>query len=350
MPIFSRKPKSQRAPKTVPIDPTFGDPDLTRLQQAMTAADWPAARAMFSNARDPDDLASFIDVAANVPGSEQWLPEVVRAEIQDTLPLLVYGARGIRWAWDARTGKRAKYVSREQFRLFFERLRIAEDSLQGVVRHEPDNITARYQLITLALGLQLGIDEAMRRFGEVVSRYPGHIGAHRVMLQQLCRKWGGSHEAMHSFARDAMLNAPPGSPLGELVAIAHFEHWVDLADERPVSRYLRSKEVLASLHEAANRSVRHLDYRPRRDWPQVHNVFALVFSLAGDRGAAAEQFRVIGDLATEFPWANLGDPGREFCKRRNEAYAGPGWGPSGGSWTETCQRLEAVEGLRRQPR
>ena len=286
----------------------------------MTAADWPTARAMFSNARDLDDLATFVDVSSNVPGSEQWLPEVVRTEIQDTLPLLVYGARGIRWAWDARTAKRAKYVSREQFQLFFERLRIAEDSLQGVVRREPDNVTAWCYLITLALGLELGIDEAMRRFGEVVRRCPGHVGAHRVMLQQLCRKWGGSHETMHSFARDAMRNAPPGSPLGELVATAHFEHWVDLASQRPLTRYLRSAEVLASLHEAADRSVRHPDYRPRRDWPQVHNVFALVFSLAGDREAAAEQFRVIGDLATEFPWAYLdaGDPGREFCKRRDE--------------------------------
>jgi hypothetical protein len=318
MPIFGRKPTSQRAPKTVPIDPTFGDPDLTRLRQAMAAADWPTARAMFGHARDADDLATFVDVAANVPGSEQWLPEFVRAEVHDTLPLLVYGARSIRWAWDARTGKRAKYVSQEQFQLFFERLGIAEDSLQGVVRREPDNVTAWCQLVILALGLQLDIDEAMRRFGEVVRRYPGHIGAHRVMLQKLCRKWGGSHEAMHSFAREAMLSAPAGSPLGELVATAHFEHWVDLASDRLVSHYLRSKEVLASLHEAADRSVRHPDYRPRRDWPQVHNVFALVFSLAGDRDAAAEQFRVIGDLATEFPWAYLdaGDPGREFCKRR----------------------------------
>jgi hypothetical protein len=325
MPIFSRKQRSD-ASTTAP-DPTFGDPDLAGLRQAMTAGDWRTARALFGRAHDPEDLATFVDLAASVPGSEEWLPEVVRAEIQDTLPLLVYGARGIIWAWEARSAKLARYVSKDQFQLFFERLQVAEDSLQGVVRREPDNVAGWYQLIIVARGLQLGLDEAGRRFEQVVARSPGHVHAHRVMLQQLCLKWGGSHEAMHAFARDAMLRAPAGSPLGELVATAHLEHWIYLMRDKPMNRYLRSKEVLASLHEAADRSVRHPSYRPRRDWPNTHNMFALVFSLAGDRGAAAEQFKVIGDRATEFPWNYLGDPGREFSKRRDGAL--PGWRPGG---------------------
>ncbi len=327
MPIFARKPKSPTAPATVPIDPAFGDPELARLRHAMSIGDWPSARAILDSAGDPDDLATLIDVAASVPGCEEWLPEVVRADLQATLPLLLYGTRAIAWAWEARTGLLAKHVSRDQFALFFERLRIAEDGLQGVVRREPDNTTARYELVIVARGLQLGVDDTRQRFDQVISRHPGHVRAHQQMLQQLCLKWDGSHEAMHAFARDAMLRAPAGSPLGHLVAIAHLEHWAYLTRDKPANRYLRSREVLASLHEAANRSVRHPDYRPQRDWPVVHNVFALVFSLAGDRQAAAEQFDLIGDLATEFPWQYLDgrDPGRRFRALRDEVYSNRGW-------------------------
>jgi hypothetical protein len=326
MPIFGR-PKSPAAPATVPIDPAFGDPELARLRQAMSIGDWPTVRAPFERAGGPDDLATLIDVAKSVPGCEEWLPDVVRADLNATLPLLLYGARVIAWAWHARTSLLAKYISRDQFEVFFERLAIAEDSLQGVVWREPRNTAAWHQLVITARGLQLGIDEARRRFDQVVAQHPGHIRAHQQMLQQLCLKWSGSHEAMHAFARDAMLGAPAGSALGHLVAVGHLEHWAYLARDKPANRYFRSREVLASLHEAADRSVRHPDYRPQRGWPEVHNVFAVTFSLAGDRRAAAEQFDVIGDLATKWPWEYLDgqDPGRPFCARRNEAYVNRGW-------------------------
>lgn len=319
MPIFGKRQKASTA--TVPIDPDFGDPELARLRQVMAAEDWPAALSIFAGAAGSDDLAAFVDIASSAPGCEAWLPDVIRADLKATMPLLVYGARAIGWAWDARTGAPAKDVSRDQFALFFERLRIAEDSLQGVVRREPHNTTAWYELVIVAQGLELGIGEARRRFDEVVARHPEHVRAHQQMLQQLCRKWGGSHEAMHAFAHDAMVGAPEGSPLGHLVAVAHLEHWLSLSMGK-ASRYLQSRKVVASLHEAADRSVRHPDYRRQRDWPWFHNVFAMAFALVGDRRCAAEQFDVIGDLATQWPWEYLDgrDPGRKFYALRDKAY------------------------------
>jgi hypothetical protein len=324
MPIFKKRQATPTA--TVPIDPDFGDPELARMRQALAAGDWPTASGILERAGGPDDLAAFVDVARSVPGCEAWLPDVIRADLQSTLPLLLYGARVTGWAWDARTGALAEYVSQDQFQVFWERLAIAEDSLQGVVRREPHNATAWYELVIVARGLELGTDEARRRFDEVVARHPEHIRAHQQMLQQLCLKWGGSHEAMHAFARNAMLGAPEGSPLGHLVAIAHLEHWLYLTRDKPANRYLRSRDVLASLHEAANRSVRHPGYRRQRDWPSFHNIFAMAFALAGDRHAAAEQFDIIGDLVTEWPWEYLDrDPGRKFRELRDDAYANRGW-------------------------
>lgn len=126
---------------------------------------------------------------------------------------------------------------------------------------------------------------------------------------------------MHAFARDAMLAAPAGSPLGHLVAEAHIEHWLDLEKDARGS-YLTSKQVRASLHEAADRSVRHPAYRQQRGWPAVHNVFAMAFFFARDYHAAADLFQVIGDHVTMFPWGYaFADPGAGYCRARAAALA-----------------------------
>jgi hypothetical protein len=189
-----------------------------------------------------------------------------------------------------------------------------------VVRREPDNVTAWYGLVVTSRGRQLGVNETRHRFRQVFARHPGHVRAHQQMLQQLCRKWGGSHEAMHGFAREAMLKAPAGSPLGHLVAIAHLEQWLDL-DDAECDRYLHTPSVLGQLHEAADRSVRHPYYRPRPGWAVQHNAFAMAFALAGDQRAAAWHFRAVGDVVTEFPWSYLDgtDPAAAFARRRAQA-------------------------------
>jgi hypothetical protein len=308
-------------PTVLRPDPAFGDPDGARLRQAMQAADWPTVRAILSAATDPDDHAFFVDLASRVQGCEAWLPDVVRDELDSTLPLLLYGARMINWGWDARTGARARYVSREQFVLFYERLRVAEDSLRSVVRREPTNTTAWYQFITSARGLELGLEESRLRLEQVLARHPGHLRAHQMFLQNVCRKWAGSHEEMHAFARRSLLNAPAGSALGHLVAAAHIEHWLDIGGAS-AKRYMCSAEVRASLRDAADRSVRHGAYRDQRGWPYVRNVFALAFCLAGDQDAAAEQFHYIGRLVTELPWGYIdADPVAAFRRRRAVALA-----------------------------
>jgi hypothetical protein len=184
-----------------------------------------------------------------------------------------------------------------------------------VVVKEPDNITAWYSLLVTSRWLELGVDETRRRFTEVVSRHPGHLRAHQQLLQQLCLKWGGSHEAMYAFAREAVTRAPAGSPLGSLVAMAHLEYWLHAGTRRMEffvdKRHFSTPDVRAELRAAADRSVRHPDYRRRPGWARVHNEFAMALTLAGDRFAAAEQFRAIGPHFTSVPWQYL--------------YPQPGW-------------------------
>lgn len=305
------------------IDPAMGDPLAARLIAASQQGDWRTIRELLAGVGHPDDHMFRVRAAAYVKGVEQWIDEWVAAEPRSALPLLVKGAHAIDWAWEARGGGRANTVGEEAFKLFFKRLKLAEDCLDEVTERDPDSATAWAFLVILGRGRQLGVEETRRRFEEATRRHPWHLEAHDQMLQQLCRKWGGSHELMHEFAARTVAEMPAGSPLGRLTATAHLERWLDLKSGEDTA-YLGSAEVRAELRAAADRSVRHPGYERRPGWPSPHNSFAMAFSLAGDWAAAAEQFDAIGDLMTEFPWQYTPFPRRKFRKLRDRARAETG--------------------------
>jgi hypothetical protein len=227
---------------------------------------------------------------AEVRGIEKWIPQAIAAEPDSALPLLVSGARQVSWAWEARTSARAKNVAREQWQVFFERLAVAEEQLQEVAEREPGWLAPWYFLQGSGRGASLGRDVGQYRFEEAVRRCPGHLGSHVRHLQLLCKKWSGSHKEMHAFARQSMLNAPEGSPLGELVAHAHLERWLDLGGGEAGRNYLGRTTVRTELREAAARSILHPAYQRPRNWKAAYNSFAMVFSMGLDKKSAVPLF------------------------------------------------------------
>jgi len=297
------------------LDPCLGDADASRLREALEKREWRSVRDFLNTVTDPDDRAFYLGICQTTPGVQEWIDEWTAAEPDTTLPVLVQGANGIQWAWDARGRAGSAQTTARQFREFHRRLKVAEDHLRDVVRRDPDDVDAWSSLVTTARGLELGKPEARRRFDEVTRRHPLHIYAHDQMLQGLCAKWFGSDKDMFSFARQAVTKSPPGNPLGHLVAVAHFEFW---SGNGPDNHMTRSK-VRDELHAAANHSVRHADYRPRLGGQVSHNWFAFAFSLSGDFTAAREHFDIIGQSITSSPWQMYGDPVEMFQKMRAEA-------------------------------
>ncbi|MGW6536531.1 hypothetical protein ACWGBV_20515 [Streptomyces sp. NPDC055051] len=297
------------------------DPDARRVREAAEAADWATVRDVLEARPESEDRTGLLWAVGDVAGVERWIADVMAADPEATLPRLVAAVRHISWAWEARTAARAKDVSREQFRIFFERLTTAEAWLYEVAEREPGWLSPWYGLQITGRGLQVGQDVARRRFEASVRRDPHHLGAHQQRLQQVCEKWSGSHEEMHAFARAAAFGAPGGTLLGQLVAVAHLEHWLAL-DSGPDARYIQRPEVIASLNEAADHSFRHPDFVQGRGWLPVLNTFAMAFSLAGDTASARECFRATEGRVTEFPWyyLNGSDPAKAYKEHR--AYAG----------------------------
>jgi hypothetical protein len=212
-------------------------------------------------------------------------------------------------------------VTQDQFRTFHERLRTAEEHLYAAAEADPQSAAPWVFLTTASRGLEHGHDVTRRRFEAGVRRAPLHTGLHAAQLQQICRKWGGSHEEMHAFARTARKNAPSGSGLGVLTAYAHLEHWLDLPSGQDAA-YIRTPEVRAELREAAQGSVLHPAYTPTVPPYPALNAFAMAFWLAGDFASGHDLFQRIGDHPTRFPWAYAGDPGRVFARARQDCKKG----------------------------
>ncbi|MGA5817618.1 hypothetical protein ACPC54_07130 [Kitasatospora sp. NPDC094028] len=323
--LFGRRAGDGAAAGAKPrLDPVFGDESARLLTQQAAAGDWAAVRPVLAartGEADGRELSRLVGLVSHQPGVEEWVARALAEAPDDTLALLVSGARHVDWGWEARSGSLAKHVSEEQWQLFHQRLDIAEAQLLEVAEREPSWLAPWYFLQISARGSSLGPEVATCRFEAALRRAPGHGASYHQRLQQLCQKWGGSHEEMHAFARASMLAAPEGSPLGELVALAHLEHWLSLPDGED-GAYLTSPAVVASLQEAAFRSVLHPDFVPAHGWQAAFNTFAMAFSMAGQPKTARLLFDALDGMVTEAPWHFLsGDPVKAFTHHRDRCAA-----------------------------
>ncbi|WOI60486.1 hypothetical protein [Streptomyces fradiae] len=223
------------------LEKDSGDPDAARMRAAAAAADWPAVRDLLEARPESEDRTGLLWAVGETAGVERWITDVLTAEPESALARTVAGIRYVSWGWEARTAARAKDVSRSQFEVFHSRLRQAEEWLYEVAELEPDWTSPWYVLQVTGRGLEVGQVTARRRFEATVRRHPYHLGAHTQQLQQICEKWGGSHEEMHAFARESVFKAPGGTPLGRLVPDAHIEEWLSL-DSGPDAAYMRRPE------------------------------------------------------------------------------------------------------------
>ena len=298
-------------------------PELARLRDATAGGDWQAVSNFFGHLADEDDRSFAAGVVSGVPGAEIFLSEVASREVSFTLPRVLLAKRYISMASEARTARRAKYVSRQQFAVFHDHLRSAEQLLIEVTAREPANGMAWALRLPTAMGLELGQSEARRRYDRLAMHNPHHFIAQGSLLQQLCPKWGGSWDAMHGFARACLLAAPPGRLSGVLIAEGHLEHWLDLggATRTDSVKYLRQPHIHREIIEAAEASVLNPAFRPCYAHVSAHGVFAMAFSQIGDYPRAAVHFRALGNVASDYPWSYFGDKVAAFERHRAIALA-----------------------------
>lgn len=295
-----------------------GDGARGPLLELAATRDWPALREALT-AYTGHDLTSLTStVLRAAPGIDEWLPEALRRETEDAFSLAVLGEHTINAAWKVRSDKRAKYVSQEQFKQFHAMLLEAEEYLYASVELDSSSPVPWTRLLTSGMGLQVGQEIARRRFEAAIERCPGHLGAHLSMLQQLCRKWGGSHEQMHRFATEAA-SGRYADMLCVLVPQAYYEHFIETKPDTPERKFIQSAESRAELKELAERTVFRPGYRPNPRSPYTAaNMFGWAFAYAGLWPEAKAAYAASQAVVVE--WGYFKDSVAEYDRLRTLAY------------------------------
>ncbi|MFC6878649.1 MULTISPECIES: hypothetical protein [Actinomadura] len=300
------------------LDPALGIDEGALVRRGLAAGDWRAAKEALERATDPDARYWLLDLCAEQKGRPDWLDDWVAAEPDGALPLLVRGAHGVKWAWEARGPYQARYTGDDAMVVFQHRLVTAEDDLLRAASRDPNDPTPWACLLTSGRGLGVGVPELERRFTEVTVRHRWHVGAHGGMLMGTSRKWGGTHDLMFDFAREAASLAPAGSPIAGLLAAAHLEPYLFESKAR-MAAYLSHPEVRGELRWAAERSVLHPDAVPTLGTIHAHNHFAYCFAAGGDVQAAARHFAALGGRVAKQPWfmfTRFSSPARLYGRHR----------------------------------
>ncbi|MYS23420.1 hypothetical protein GA0115240_152367 [Streptomyces sp. DvalAA-14] len=289
----------------------LGDKRLLALTDAVRADDWGAFKAAltpFDLGRDHHVLSELADLS----GMQNW---IVAAADGDTeyraTAQLIAGARNVIWAWEARTGAYAKNVSREQWRLFRERLEAAEDQLLEAAELRPEWIAPWRRLLTSGRGMSLGpvVNEARR--DAALRRDPLDLTTHIQWVSNLQPRWSGEPGQAMAFAREAFARAPQGHRLGCVIAFAHIEEWVE--SDRGAS--LKNARVQAELRAAAEHSILHPAYTRFPGWQYDFNLFAMALSLADERQTARRVFRALDGAFTKASWSYFAQPEEQFARR-----------------------------------
>ncbi|WP_327121826.1 hypothetical protein OG206_30605 [Streptomyces sp. NBC_01341] len=288
----------------------LGDARVLALLEAADEGDWEAVKAALA----PFDIGHdqlVLGELATWEGLQDW---IVRAAEEDkdhrATALLISGARHVAWGWEARTAARAVNVTREQWRVFHERLHIAEQHLFEAAELRPEWVTPWRHLLTSGRGMSLGLAVNETRLDAAMRRDPLNLDIHVEWLQQVQPRWGGEPGQGMEFARDAMARTPQGHRLGCVIAMAHIEDWV----ESDTQECLETPRIQAELREAAEHSILHPDYERRPGWQHDFNMFAMALSLADERHAAKRVFRALDGAYTSWPWTYMAEPEQQFAR------------------------------------
>lgn len=293
----------------------LGDARVLALVEAAGAGDWEAVKAAlapFDLGRDHQVLGELADL----DGIQDWIGRAVEEDKEHrATALLISGTRHISWGWEARTTARAANVTQDQWRVFHERLRTAEEQLLEAAELRPEWVTPWRRLLTSGRGMSLGPAVTETRLDAALGRDPLDLETHVEWVSQLQPRWGGEPGQALAFARDALARAPQGHRLGCVIAMAHIEDWV----ESDQGDCLETPEIQAELREAADHSILHPSYTWRPGWQQDFNMFAMALSLAGERHTVRRVFRTLDGAYTTWPWTYFAEPEQHFARHHRRA-------------------------------
>ena len=247
-------------------DGALGDLDLMVARTAADRGHWrPAARLLAASVDHDVRYARVVQLAVHGLRRSRWLDDWVRTRPTDPNALAVSAMLAVRRAWELRG---PDWEPRNRL-AFLAALQEAEELTREAIDNDPGDPTPRAVLVEMARGQQVDVAELEARTDGLYALAPHHQGGHEAELQYRSLKWHGSTEDMFRHARAASAAAPPGNALTLLVATAHLEHYLTLAERslEQATAYLRSAAVRAEIARRSRAGRAGRAGRPRSTGP-----------------------------------------------------------------------------------
>ncbi len=142
---------------------------------------------------------------------------------------LLKGEAYIRMAWQARTDETANKVTKEGWKLFKERLTVAENALTNAWSLNPSDPQIAYQMMSVELGQGQGRARMELWFSRAMELNTNNYNACYAKINYLAPKWYGSHENMIQFGRECVQNKKWGGQVPLILVDVHY--WIQTCTE-----------------------------------------------------------------------------------------------------------------------
>ncbi len=187
-----------------------------------------------------------------------WYYHAIEKPIFDNWPdaytsWLLKGEGYIQLAWAARGIGLANTVSAEGWKLFQERLAIAENALTNAWQINPSDSRIADYMLEVELGQGEGRDRLELWFGRAMALNSNDYKACSSKLNYLEPKWYGSTEDMLQFGRECAQNKQWGGNVPLILLDAHYfinREWTDKSEQ---TNYWKRPEVWSDLNAAYER-------------------------------------------------------------------------------------------------
>ena len=188
------------------------------------------------------------------------------------------------YAWEARGGGVAATVGQDRFKLFHERLLIAQQALTKAWELDPTDASTATNAITVLKGLGAGENDVKLWFDRAMKADPGSVAACKELIDFLDPKWGGNAPELVAFGRECARSKAVCSGIPLLVGEAHFR--VVILQGHPIATaYARQPSVWKEISDAFDAHFKAVPWDA-----DAHGLFAIYCAYAGQRERSREHF------------------------------------------------------------
>jgi len=302
-------------PKAAVIDDVV-TPSASQLLKHVIAGSYQEAERQLLSASDEERerrLRTFSQHDDAVDLAQQW----VRSRSDLSIAHTVLGASLIGKAWKIRGSAYGSNVDPGAVEPFFDLINSAPQSLLKAASLDAGTADPFAWLILAEVRRGGDRDLIDQYFAQATARVPMHWPTYFRYFMVTTEKWGGSHERMFRFAQESAEQAPRGSAIHFLVALAYCEHALTLEANtvgqlRNASHADRVSTALYAWLNATPATLEEKLHQPGDGFRAVGlNHFAVACYLCGASKEAKALVAALERKIMPVPWAWIAEGRRE---------------------------------------